>query len=74
MESTIIFENVTFDIVYDFIPSEPRVYNYGDGSGYAGSEAQVDIHSIEIAGFEVYDIIHEYIVDKLYDLLIESHE
>ena len=74
MESTIIFENIEFNIEYDFYPSEPMVLNYGDGNGYPGSSAEVDLHSIKISEFEVYDVLDFKVVDKLYDLIIDLHE
>jgi hypothetical protein len=73
MTTSIDYDGVNFEIEYDFYPSEPRVYNYGDGSGYAGSEAQIDLHSIKINEYEVYDVLQESVIDKLYDLLIEIH-
>lgn len=74
LETSIDYDNVTFDVEYDFYPSEPMVMHYGDGSGYPGSGAEVEIHSLKIGDFEVYDVIYEWVIDKIIDLIIEKHE
>jgi hypothetical protein len=73
-QTSIGYDNITFDIEYDYYPSEPMVMHYGDGSGYPGCGAEVEIHSIKIGEFEVYDVIYESVIDSLIDLIIETHE
>ena len=71
---TIQYDNIDFDIEYEFTPSEPAVYNYGDGSGYSGSGAEVEILSIKIADYEVYDVLYQSVIEKLQELIIEAEE
>jgi hypothetical protein len=72
--NTIDYDNIEFDIEYEFTPSEPAVYNYGDGSGYSGCGAEVEILSIKISDYEVYDIIYQSVISKLEELIIEAEE
>ena len=74
LEKTIDYDNVTFNIEYEFYPAEKEVTYYSDMSGLPSSGADVEIHSIKICEFDVYDVLSQSVIDSLEDLIIEHHE
>lgn len=74
MNKVVEYLDIDFDLEYDFYPAERQVYNYGDGSGYPGAGAEVDIRSIKVGDYDVYDVLQQSVIDKLHELLIEAHE
>jgi hypothetical protein len=73
-QTSIEYDKITFDIEYDFYPSERQVSYYEDMSGYPGSPAEVEINSIKIGEFEVYDVLHENVIEDLIEKIIEQEE
>ena len=70
---TFTYENIDFDIDYNFYPEEKQVYNYGDGSGYSGSPAEVEILRIEIGGYDMGELLKDYVIEALENLILENH-
>lgn len=46
MKTLLTFKTLPLEVEFDYIPGEERVNNYGDGSGYPGSPASVEISNI----------------------------
>lgn len=44
--------NPIFEVEWNFIQEEPTVKNYGDGTGYPGSDFQIEILSVKCLGCE----------------------
>jgi hypothetical protein len=67
-------ENLTFEVEYDYYKEEPMVMYYGDGSGYPGSPASIEIHSIYLNDTEVTDILTDFFIDTIEVHLLNSHK
>lgn len=74
LKKSLEYENITFDIEYNFYPSEPEITYYSDMSGSPSTGAEVEIQSVKICEFEVYDIIYQKVIDALIDLILNEHE
>ena len=62
---TITYMELELDVEFDYQPAEKAVMYYGDGSGYPGCEASVDICLIECGGID----LTEYFVDDSDDII-----
>lgn len=67
------FGDIEFDIEYNYIPEEPMVMYYADGSGHPGSSAEVEIRKIFIGSTEVYDILQDYVINDIEQFILENH-
>lgn len=65
---------VFVDVHYDYQEAEPMVYNYGDGSGYPGSPASVDIYKITVESVDITDLLADYVLEDLEQQIIEYYE
>lgn len=75
MESySLVMYNVLLEIEYDYTKGEPEVYNYGDGSGYPGSPAKVDIYTVSVNGADITDIISDSVLEEVREKLLDYHE
>lgn len=70
---TFTYQEVDFDIEYYYTPEEPMVMYYADGSGYPGSSAEVEILKIEVMGYDMWELLNDYVIEALTDLIIENH-
>lgn len=57
------YKGVDFDVTFIFIPEEPEVRYYPDGSGYPGSPAEVEIHEIFHKGTDFTVFLQREIID-----------
>ena len=60
--------SVDFEVSYVYYPAEPMVLNYGDGTGYDGSPASVEINAIYYDGNDITEVINLY--DDFYNEFI----
>ena len=76
-------EDYNFIVEYKYTKGEPMIRYYEDGSGYPGSDAEVDIYSVvAVADFsyddgvaiEVLPILNQYIVEKIEEKIKQEHE
>lgn len=74
LKDTFRLNCIDYDVEYYYTPAEDMVMYYADGSGYPGSNAEVEIMTIEIAGYDVIDVIKEYILEDLQEEIIKYHE
>lgn len=54
------FRGLTFDVDYSYSPAEPMVMHYPDGSGYPGSNAELDDYEIILSGIDMTEFFTEY--------------
>ena len=65
---------VIVDVIYDYTEAEPMVLNYGDGSGYPGSPASVDIYRVEVDYIDITDLLADYVLEDLEQQILEYYE
>jgi len=73
MKTEVIVENVVLDVEYDYTPEEAMVYNYGDGSGYPGYPASVDIYNVCIDEADITNILSESALEEIEEQLLNYH-
>lgn len=64
----ITFKGVDLKVDFNYIPEEPMVMYYPDGSGHPGSAEEYEINEIIFQGVDVYEIYESL------DLLSEIEE
>ena len=62
----IIFKTLPLTIDFTYIPGEPMVRYYKDGSGYPGSPAEIEIHGVFHKGEDISDFINELEIMGIY--------
>ena len=65
--------DVFVDVHYDYQEAEAMVYNYGDGSGYPGSPASIDIYKVTVEDVDITDILADYVLEDLEQQLLKWH-
>lgn len=65
---------VLVDVHYDYQEAEAMVMYYGDGSGYPGSPASVDIYKITVEDVDITDILADYVLEDLEQQILEYYE
>ena len=68
------YKGITIEVNYEFSPEEPRVWNYGDGSGHPGYPAEVYITKVMHEGEDIEPIICEEYMDEIANILLKLHE
>ena len=63
-KTTITYYGVEFEVTYDFTPQERTVWNYGDGSGYPGAPAYVELNSISHKGDDMTELLEDKIDER----------
>ena len=66
-------QGVFVDVHYDYQEAEDMVYNYGDGSGYPGSPASIDIYKVTVEDVDITDIIADCYLEDLEEQLLKWH-
>ena len=51
------FNEVEFDVYYDYTPGEKEVLYYSDGSGHPGCPETIDVTGVELCGIDWYDYL-----------------
>lgn len=59
MKATINFRGFEFEVQYDYEPAEEPVYNYGDGSGYAGYPEQFEFWEVKLNDIDAMDLLED---------------
>lgn len=72
--TTFYYGDLEFDIEYKYHKEEQQIYNYGDGSGYAGYPAHVEVFNIFLNTTEVTDIITTDLYNDICDFVLENHD
>jgi len=54
--ANISFKGIHLYVQFNYIPEEPMVMYYADGSGHPGSAAEIEIQEIIYESTDVYDI------------------
>ena len=63
MNSKVTYKGLDFDVEYDWEPAEPKVINYGDGSGYPGKGETFSILDITYKGKSFFDLLEDNLDD-----------
>lgn len=63
----------TYQFDYIYIPPEPMVRYYSDGSGYPGSPEELDIYNIDVVSVSGQDGKIE-VTEELRDILLQKFE
>jgi len=71
---SLVMYDVLLNIEYEYTEGEPMVYNYGDGSGYPGSPASIELYTVSVNGADITDIISVSILDEIREKLLDYHE
>jgi hypothetical protein len=71
--TTITIESLELDIEGWYTPGEPEVRYYRDGSGYPGSDPELEIYSVSINGNDISAIFERFdLWDKLEEIVYEQ--
>ena len=73
MKATVIYNDVEFDVEFDYQPYEKPIYYYPDGSGYPGCEQSMDICFIGHEGRDLTEYFSDCI-DEFKTLVYENME
>ena len=71
---SLVMYDVLLNIEYEYTEGEPMVDNYGDGSGYPGSPASIELYTVSVNGADITDIISVSILDEIREKLLDYHE
>lgn len=81
MQKTYITESrlVTIDDVclfveYDYIPEEPMVMYYPDGSGHPGSAAEVQVLKAYAGEVDVFNLLSQGQIEDIEIQILESYD
>lgn len=66
------FEGTTITVYAIYEPAEDMVWNNGDGTGYPGSGAVLEIHTIEVGGEDITKLVGEWERDQLAEKILEE--
>lgn len=65
------FKEIEVEVEYYYEPAEAAVWTYANGDpGHPGSPAVVEIQSIKHNGVDIYDYLHDSILDKLQEEIL----
>ncbi len=67
------YGDIIFEIEYNYNSGDDMVWNYGDGTGYDGTPAQVDIRNIFLNDTDVIDILTDEFIDTIEVYILNSH-
>jgi len=67
-------DDVWVDVEYDYTPAEAEITYYGDGSGYPGCGAKVDIYAVKIGKTDISNIISDYVFEELENQIYKAYE
>jgi hypothetical protein len=56
-DKTVVYKDVELFVIYEYIPPEPMVRYYEDGSGYPGSDAEINIQEILCNDVDITELI-----------------
>ena len=73
MKTELVINNIIIDIEYDYTAEEAMVYNYGDGSGYPGYPASVDIYNVYVNGVDITDLVSDSVLEEIEEQLLNYH-
>jgi len=73
----LIIDGIEFDVDFDYTPGEPMVMYYADGSGYPGSDPEIEINSITHKGTDFTDFLigrmpYEELEGKIFDQMQDA--
>ena len=66
--------DIQLEITGYYYPPEEMVMYDGNMEGYPGSPAEFELHSVELAGIDITDIISGDILDEIENKVIEDQE
>jgi hypothetical protein len=58
----------------NYYPAEPMVLYDDNMEGYPGSPAEFELHSVELAGIDITEIISGDILDEIIEKVIKDQE
>jgi hypothetical protein len=58
----------------NYYPAEPMVLYDDNMEGYPGSPAEFELHSVELAGIDITEIISDDIIDEIIEKVIKDQE
>lgn len=72
MEIEIEYRGVKLMVEGTYVPEEPMVMYYPDGSGYPGSSEDYEIEVVLVGDVDIYDIFTNLQLDDIRDLVLEK--
>tara|TARA_R110002020_G_scaffold1878_1_gene8599 strand:- start:7799 stop:8014 length:216 start_codon:yes stop_codon:yes gene_type:complete len=69
---TIIYYGVELQVDYKHCAEEPMIMYYGDGTGYPGSPAEVELLSTEVNGVDITDILLEKQIEEIENIILDK--
>jgi len=69
MELTINYNDIDFDVEFDYTPEEAPVMYYSDGSGYPGCAEEISIYSVKYNDKEFLDLLSDSAISTLEELI-----
>ena len=68
------YDGVTFDVEYEYTPSEDAVFDLESPSCGPGCDSSAEIIAIYLSGIDMIDILSERTLQAIYNKLIASIE
>ncbi len=72
MKREVEYRGIKLVVEGTYVPEEPMVMYYPDGSGYPGSSEDYEIEGVFVEGIDIYDIFDNKQLDDIRDLVLES--
>ena len=73
-EAIIEYDGVTFQVIYEYTPSEDAVFDLESPSCGPGCDSSAEIIAIYLSGIDMIDILSERTLQAIYNKLIASVE
>ena len=73
MNTTIIYQDVEFNVEYDYQPYEKMVRYYSDGTGYPGCEESLAVTLIEYEGRDMTEYFYDF-MEEIEELVWEGRQ
>ena len=72
--TTVIGENLTVEVFYDYTPAESAVYDLNSPQCGPGCPADVDICEVMLNGEDIRDRLADSVIESLEEQALERHE
>jgi len=66
--------DIQLEVSGNYYPAEPMVLYDDNMEGYPGSPAEFELHSVELQGIDITEIISGDIIDEIIEKVIKDQE
>lgn len=73
-EAIIEYDGVTFQVIYEYTPSEDAVFDLESPSCGPGCDSSAEIIAIYVGGIDMLEMLSESTIQAIYDKLLASLE